>query len=122
MHISSFYEIDFIYSLIITVLIEWVIIYLIVSYFFKIKLTKSDILVIGVLPSFLTLPYVWFIFPFFFNENYTMYLWVSESFVLIVEMFILSYFLKLTLKNGLLLSFVANLASYYIGAWLAKII
>jgi hypothetical protein len=93
-----------------------------VSYFFKIRLKKRDILAIGLLPSFATLPYVWFLFPSFFEENYTAYLWASESFVVVVEMSILSYFLKLNLKNGLLLSSIANLASYSIGTWLAKTI
>ncbi len=122
MHISSFYEINFIYSLIITILIESITIYFIVSYYFKRRLKKSDILAIGVLPSFATLPYIWLLFPFFLNENYTLYLWVSEGFVLVVEMFMLSYFLKLNLKYALLLSFVANLASYSVGTWLSNII
>ncbi len=122
MNISLFYEVNFLYSLVVTVLIEWIVVYLLASFYLKIELKKSDIFAIGIVPSFATLPYVWFIFPFLFKDNHLLYILVSESFVVVVEMFLLSYFLKLNLKNGLLLSFVANLASYSIGSWLAKIL
>ena len=121
MQISSIYEVNFIYSLFLTIIIEGVVIYSLVSYFYKQELKTVDILSITLLPSFATLPYVWFLFPVFLRDNYTLYLWVAEFFVLIIEMFILSYLLKFSLKNALFLSFSANLISYLIGTWLAKI-
>jgi len=122
MNLSPSLEINFIYSLLLTLLIEGVVIYLLLTYYFKSKLSKKDIFVAMVLPSFTTLPYVWFLLPYFLMENYTVYLWVSESFVLIIELLMLSYLLKFTLKNAFLLAFIANGASYFLGSWLVKMI
>ena len=109
------YELNFLYSLLITVTIESAVVYLLMRYAFNIKLTSKDIIMAGVLPSFATLPYVWFVAPYFLGENYTLYLWVSEVSVFIVEVFILAYLLKIGYKKATLLSLVANAASWGIG-------
>lgn len=122
MHISLVYEINFLYSLIVTVFIELVVMYGMLSYVFNKNIKISEVLAVGFLPSFATLPYVWFVFPVFFKEEYALYLWVSEGFVLFVEMFMISYLLKFTLKDALYLSFIANLASYFLGTWIANLV
>lgn len=122
MNFSNIHEINFLSSLLVTLFIEGVVVFLLLYYYFKSELGKKDIFMAMVLPTFATLPYVWFVFPYFLIENYTVYLWVSEIFVLIVEMFVLSYLLKFTLKNAFLLAFIANTTSYFLGSLLVKFI
>ena len=83
------YEIDFLYALALTVSIEAGIIYALLYYFNREKIGLRNILLAGVLPSFATLPYLWFIFPLFFIGNHTLYLFVGEFSVTLVEAFIL---------------------------------
>lgn len=122
MHFSTVHEINFLYALLVTLLIEGLVVYLLLQYYFKSELGRKDMFMAMVVPSFATLPYVWFVFPYFLIENYTVYLWVSEIFVLIVEMFILLSLLKFTLKNAFLLAFISNMASYFLGSLLVKFI
>ena len=109
------YELNFLYALLITVTIESAVVYLLMGYAFNTKLASKDAFMAGVLPSATTLPYAWFVAPYFLGYNYAIYLWVSEISVFIVEVFILAYLLKIDYKKATILSLVANLASWGIG-------
>lgn len=122
MHLSSIYELNFLYSLALTILLEAFTLSVLLFYFYKKTLSVKEMLMVYVLPSFASLPYVWFLFPAFLQENYTLYLVVAECFVLIVEMLLLSYLLKFSLKDGFILSLSANLVSAVVGSWIADII
>jgi hypothetical protein len=65
----------------------------------------------GIVATSLTLPYVWFIIPFFIRDR-ILYLIVSETFAVLVEGFLFCFLLKLKVRMGLLVSLVANAASF----------
>lgn len=111
------YEVDFLYALALTVTIEAVIIYALLYYFNREKIGLRNILLGGVLPSFATLPYLWFIFPIFFLGNHTLYLLVGEFSVTLVEAFILQGVLQITFKRALVFAMVANFCSYIFGTF-----
>lgn len=110
------YEIDFLSSLLFTITIETMVIYGLIRYFYKKEIETKEILFAGVLPSFATLPYVWFIFPLLsVIGSYTLYVWTAEISVTLIEVLILYKLLNISLKEAFVLSFFANLASYGIG-------
>ena len=110
------YEIDFLSSLLFTITIETMVIYGLIRYFYKKEIETKEILFAGVLPSFATLPYVWFIFPLLsVIGSYALYVWTAEISVTLIEVLILYKLLNISLKEAFVLSFFANLASYGIG-------
>ena len=70
-----------------------------------------SVVLAGVIATSLTLPYVWFIIPFFIRGRIP-YLVVSEAFAVLVEGFIYCFILKIRLRVGLLVSLLANAASF----------
>lgn len=80
------------------------------------QISLSRLLGIVALASCFTLPYVWFVLPGLMAATPR---WVfgalAEIFALLLEMFWYRLALPLTLKQALLLSLAANLASFLIG-------
>jgi hypothetical protein len=109
------YEVNFLIALFWTVAIETLTILLLLKIFFRSgKFGSVEILYAGVLPSMATLPYVWFVFPYFL-ANHRLYMLSVESFAVIVESFILSFILKVGLRQASLLSLAANTCSFLFG-------
>ncbi len=111
------YEIDFLYALASTVFIEAVVIYVLFYFFDRDKIGVKNFLLAGVLPSFSTLPYLWFVLPFFFIGSHFLYVVVGEFSVTLVEAFILFAVLEITLLRAFIYSVIANFCSYGIGVY-----
>lgn len=100
---------DFFFALIFTILIELTVL----SAFIKNIEFKRFVFYISI-ANFLTLPFVWFIFPLFIQDYYPS-LFTSEIFAFLFEGIFYSYFFKLNIKQSILLSFLANFTSFSIG-------
>lgn len=74
----------------------------------------SDVVVAGIVSSTLTIPYLWFVMPIFFDSR-TAYIYTSESLIVIVEALILYKLLPLPLKWAFAASLLANIASIAAG-------
>jgi len=109
------YELDFLKSLLLTIMIESFVLIMIVKYYLKKPIAWDRLLFLGIFPSFATLPYLWFILPIFFVNNFTAYIWAGEISVTLLETIILFFILRFTWKEAFLLSALANFASYTIG-------
>lgn len=107
------YEQSFLISLLVTLLIEIPVVFFLVYYIYKRK-EKFDIIFSGILASVLTLPYFWFILPFYISDRIT-YIVLGELGVIIIETFIYFKILKLNFKQALFVSLIANLVSTLIG-------
>lgn len=109
------YELEFLIALILTVSIELVSIFFLTKGFYKKEqFSIRDIIWAGGLPSMATLPY--------FIVNRHIYLISVEVFAVIVESFIIALILRIDLKQGFLLSFVANIISAMLGFFLEGVI
>lgn len=114
------YTYSFILYLIITLLTESIVVFLLLRKFFKVEkqqLSNKEILSATIFASSLTMPYVWFIFPYLIS-NFIIAIWISEIFVVFVEMIFYKTYIRLTWKNAFLISFVANLISFGLGKFL----
>lgn len=109
------YEISFLYALLFTITIEISVLWILCNTAFKIiGLSNSSILLSGFILSFATLPYVWFVFPYFIHQRF-LYISVSEMFAFVIEAILLWSIFKVPIKQSFVLSFCANLCSYSIG-------
>jgi len=82
----------------------------------KEQLVGIKLLVItSVFASSLTLPYVWFVFPLAFSGRYSVSLGFSELFAFAIEAIFYKVFLKLSLRNAFIVSFIANACSFGLG-------
>jgi hypothetical protein len=73
--------------------------------------TVPVMLITGAIATGLTLPYVWFVIPFFFRDR-LVYLMVAEAFAVVIEGLLYWFILKVKPAIGLLLSFLLNLGSF----------
>ena len=107
------YEVDFLLSLLQTVTIETIVLFFLIRYLYRQPIQTDDILFVGIICSFATLPYVWFIFPLLkMIGSYTLYIWSAEITVALIETMMIRKLLNISYKQALNLSVVANLASW----------
>jgi len=107
------YGFYFFISLLLTLAVEMLSLFISAKYLIKIKIQAKEILYWGVLINLFSLPYLWFVFPLFIPLNN--YILTGEILVVLAEAFILSKALKANFKKALILSLIANMASYFIG-------
>lgn len=109
------YELLFLKSLLVSIVIETTVLWLLCKFLLKSKnINLSTIIITGVLATMLTLPYLWFIFPKFI-ETKIYYHIVSELSAVFVESFVFLVVLKTNYKQSLGLSFACNAVSYISG-------
>lgn len=111
------YTYSFILYLIITLLVESMVVFLLLRKIIKIKkqeLSDREIISATILASSLTIPYVWFVFPFLFS-NFVVAILISEMLAVFVEMIFYKIYIRLSFKNAFLISLIANAASFGLG-------
>ena len=98
------------------IIIETIILFIIAKLFQKEdKISNRKLILFWILPTTITLPFLWFILPLIIKE----WLWYRVSWellVTIIEAIIIKYWLKISRWKAILASIVCNAASY--GAWL----
>jgi hypothetical protein len=118
------YEIKFLLSLLLTLCIETPVLWIILRVFYKYNkdaLPSPMIIFAGFIVSFATLPYVWFIFPFFIR-TYLVYMIASECFAFLLESVFYVFILKVSIKRACVLSFLCNAVSFLAGEGLKAFI
>ena len=109
------YDQKFLFSLLLTLIVEIPIAVFFVRRFYKYKEIKiSKIVFAGLIASVLTLPYFWFVLPVYISSR-SLYIFFGEVLIIIIETIIYNQFLKLKLSNALIVSSVANIASIFLG-------
>jgi len=116
-------------GLITTILIETLILFISVRFILKIgkqQLSHQLLIFTGIFCSFATIPYLWFVLPFYFRRlpnylNFTvggisgLFFAVGEVSVTLIESIIIYFVLKLGYKKSLLVSFLCNAVSVIFG-------
>jgi hypothetical protein len=109
------YEKEFLFSLLLTVIAETIVVLIFVRFIYKkSNINISKTIFTSIIASALTLPYLWFILPFFvFNR--IVYIGLGESLVVLIEALIYFQFLSIKFSKAFIVSFFANLISVLIG-------
>jgi len=109
------YEQKFLFSLVLTLIVEIPIVVFLVKYLYKheeIKIYK--VVLIGFVASALTMPYFWFVLPAYISDR-GVYIFSGEFVIICVEAIIYNQLLKLKLSEAFTVSFIANIASVFLG-------
>ena len=110
------YETHFLFALFITIAIETLVVFLLlykdVGFFKRVSA--------GILPTALTLPYIWFVFPAFLGMG-EFYRWVSEIFAVIIEAWMICLIASISLYRAFFISLTANVASFIIGMIILRV-
>lgn len=106
---------SFLVALLYTILIETIILVIIVKTRLKhIPISYGSLLLTGILCSLSTLPYVWFVIPYFIKPTMA-YMIISELSVMAIESLLLYKLLPLPYKTALFISAICNTGSFVCG-------
>ena len=111
------YEQAFLVSLLFTWIFEIITLVLITRIVFKIKTSEVSagrLLFSGILASFATLPYVWFVLQYLI-QPYELFILVAEVSVVLAEAVIYYYLLNIKLARAIVLSLSCNMTSFLLG-------
>ena len=104
------YEQTFLFSLFLTLAIEIPVVLFILRFLRKDKIKITKLIFVAFLASALTLPYFWFILPFYLPAG-KIYVFLGETLIIIVEAIVYQQLLELKWTKALALSLIANSAS-----------
>lgn len=113
------YEIQFLYALIITLISEIIVSVFIFKKFLSYEISLSRIITASAIVSILTLPYFWFVLPFFITDH-TWFILIGEFGIVIIEAYLLYFQLGILWKHAGIVSIVANTVSIIIGLLVLK--
>lgn len=109
------YTHNFLTSLVFTDVVETVVLFLLVRYALRNKtIATKDLIFAGLFASFATITYVWYVFPVMVPRGVTP-AFLSEPFVFLVEALFYRMYLRLSWKEALIVSLLANAASFFGG-------
>jgi hypothetical protein len=107
------YGLLFFFSLLFTISIEIVVLLFVIKKIFKIEVKTKEIFYWGLFVNLFSLPYLWFVFPFFISpDNYVL---IGEILIILIESLILLKVLRIKFKKVVFLSIIANITSYLVG-------
>lgn len=109
------YDILFLKSLVLTIVIETIVLFIFFRWIVKLKdIGIAQLLMTGFLASFATLPYLWFVFPTYIDSK-LLYIILCESFAILVETFIIAALLRIKYIQSLWCSLSCNIISFFTG-------
>lgn len=101
---------------ILTVLIETIVLFIIAKLFRKEdQISNKRLIIIWILASSVTLPLLWFVLRLFIKD-WVEYTIIGELLVILIEVFIIKYWLKISRGKAIVASILCNLCSYFV--WL----
>lgn len=106
------YELLFLKSLLLTVLIETAVLCLFFRLVLKMKnISLPQLVFTGIVASMATLPYLWFVLPNYIDQR-IWYVIIGESFAVLMETFIIGGMLRVNLSKSFLSSLACNMVSF----------
>ncbi len=109
------YEQKFLFSLLLTLIVEIPIAVSFVKFLSNHKGIKiSKIVFTGLMASALTLPYFWFVLPAYISSR-NLYIFLGEVLIIFIEAIVYNQLLKLKLSEAFVVSVVSNVASTFLG-------
>ncbi len=113
------YELKFLIALLDTVIIETIVMIFLVKKIYKKDMEHVSwgrLIFAGVFCSFASLPYLWFIAPYFLRTKALLYS-VGEISVFLIESVIIYFILRIKFTRALIISLSCNLASFLLGMY-----
>lgn len=113
---SPTYVYSFLTSAVFTISVETLVLsFLLLFVFKKSYYSVKDLVTAGIFASGMTIPYVWFVFPYVTGWSRHDSLMVSEPIITLIEAIFYYLYLKIDVKNAVLISVACNLTSFLLG-------
>ena len=113
------YEVKFLFALLDTVIIETIVIIFFVKKIYRKDMehiTWGRLIFAGVFCSLATIPYLWFIAPYFLHSKAIVYS-VGEIAIFLIESVMIFYILRIKFTRALIISLSCNLVSFLLGMY-----
>jgi len=113
------YELKFLIALLDTIIVETIVMIFLVKKMYKKDMEHVSwerLIFAGVFCSFASLPYLWFIAPYFLHTKALLYS-VGEISVFLIESVIIYFILRIKFTRALIISLSCNLASFLLGMY-----
>ncbi len=113
------YELKFLIALLDTIIVETIVMIFLVKKMYKKDMEHVSwerLIFAGVFCSFASLPYLWFIAPYFLHTKALLYS-VGEISVFLIESVIIYFILRIKFTRALIISLSCNLASFLLGIY-----
>ncbi|MDP8226539.1 MAG: hypothetical protein P9L89_02700 [Candidatus Celaenobacter polaris] len=113
------YELKFLIALLDTIIVETIVMIFLVKKIYKKDMEHVSwerLIFAGVFCSFASLPYLWFIAPYFLHTKALLYS-VGEISVFLIESVIIYFILRIKFTRALIISLSCNLASFLLGIY-----
>jgi hypothetical protein len=110
------YSLKFLQALIFTEIVEISALLVLVRWVLTVKpkkLSSSKIIFVGFLASLATIPYLWYVLPWFLNLRH--YIFLAELGIVMFEAFIYYQLLNIKIKDSFWISLICNSLSYFLG-------
>ena len=120
-YMVSFYN-QFLFNCAFTIVVETLVFIFIVRSSFKIskeKLSLSRLILGGLFASSITIPWVWFVFPYFFSNTLILALAAGEFFAFAVEAVFYRSMFEMPWRRSIIISLACNASSYFLGLLVA---
>lgn len=109
------YELNFLKALLLTISVETAVMFLLFKLVYKsLNISKLLLIFTGILTTFSTLPYLWFILPLFIQSRVP-YIILSELSAVLIESVIILGILRISYRKALFVSLTCNMVSFIIG-------
>jgi len=113
------YELKFLIALLDTVIIETIVMIFLVKKIYKKDMEHVSwerLIFTGVFCSFASLPYLWFVAPYFLQSKALLYS-VGEISIFLIESVMIFFILRIKFTRALIISLICNLASFLLGMY-----
>lgn len=107
-------SLDFIITILSILIIELPILFIIGKFILKNEYGSDNIIFSGAIATAMSIPYIWYICPLFFNTSSAYYLYVSQSVGILIEALVLNNSLRMNFSKALIISIVINVASFLV--------
>jgi len=114
----ALYERNFLYAFLFTQIVEIPVVFILIRHLYKYgEINTAKIIFVSFMATASTLPYLWFILPFYiFNK--TIYVIIGELLVVIIESIIYNRLLNIKPSKSFKISLMANASSFLFGLFL----
>ena len=101
-----------------TLLVETVVFIVLVRWYFrisKVDVPLTQLILGGIFASTITIPFVWFVFPILLYYSTVSAIAAGEIFAFVIEAIFYIFAFKFSLRQAVIISFVANASSFLLG-------
>jgi hypothetical protein len=105
-------NLDFIITILSILVVELPILFIIGKFILKGEYGTDSIIYSGTIATAMSVPYIWYVCPLFFNTSLAYYLYISQFIGILIEAIVFNNALRMSFNRALIISVIINIASF----------